>query len=228
MRRLLAEALGTFVLVALICGTALISHDAAVTTDSILAVSFAAGIALIAMGYALGPVSGGHFNPAITCGLAVSGRFPPKSVFPYALAHVAGGLLAALAIFFVLTYKIGWSPQGFASNGFDQHSPGGYSRTAVFVTEFIFPSIFVFAFCRVTRGKSAMLVMEPLVIGMTFTGLHLASIPVSHTSLNPARSLATAMFAETWALHQLWLFWVAPLAGGILGGIADRYVGDVS
>ena len=228
MRKLLAEALGTFVLVASICGTASIAYESVIGPQSILGIAVAAGIPLVAFGYAVGPVSGGHFNPAVTCGLAIAGRFPVKSVVPYTLAQVIGGTLAALSVFFILTYKIGWSPHGFASNGFDKHSPGGFSRTAVIFAEFMLTAIFVFVFCRVTRGKGAGIVLAPLVIGLTFAGLHLVSLPVSHASLNPARSTATAMFAETWALHQLWVFWVAPLAGGLLGGIIDRYVGDVS
>ena len=228
MRALLAEAIGTFVLVASICGAAMISFDGTVSGAGLIGIAMSAGLAFAAMGFALGPVSGAHFNPAITLGLLVAGRFKASRVAPYLLVQTIGGIAGAFTVFFVLTYKVNWTPGGFASNGFGEHSPGGYGLPAVLASEIVLSAILVLIYCRVTRGTSMTKVLAPLAMGLALTMLHLVSLPVSFASFNPARSTATAMFAETWALQQLWVFWVAPVAGGCLGGIIDRYFGDVS
>jgi len=128
----------------------------------------------------------------------------------------------------ILSSKTGWSPGGFAANGFGEHSPGGFSQTAGFLSEAVLTALFVFIFCRVTRGKGGATLLAPLMIGLAYAALHIVSMPITGTSLNPARSTATALFAESWAVQQLWMFWMAPLIGGVIGGIADRTVGDVS
>ena len=228
MKRLLAEAIGTFMLVSAVCGAAMISFDALGGGAGILGVSFTVGLTVMAMAYAVGPISGGHFNPAVTCGLYSAGRFKAKDIAPYIIAQVVGGALAALVFFIILKSKIGWTPGGFASNGYGAHSPGGYSAFACLLTEVIQTALFVFIICRVTRDSSGAGIMAPVAIGLTLTVMHIMSYPVANTSLNPARSTATALFAESWALQQLWMFWLAPLVGGALGGIADKFAGEVS
>ena len=222
MRKLLAEAVGTFGLVAVICGAAMISIDATGTGNRALGIAIGAGFCVTAMMYAGGRVSGGHFNPAITCGLCAAGRFPARSVLSYVFAQVAGGTLAALAIYMLLSSKIGWSPNGFGANGFGAHSPGGYSATAAFAAEAIFSAILIFVYCRTTDNKTGAPSIAPLVIGLTIVALYLVAMPITNASLNPARSTATALFAESWALNQLWMFWLAPVFGGVAGGVADR------
>ncbi len=206
----------------------MISFDALGGGSGITGVAFTVGLSVMAMAYAVGPISGGHFNPAVTCGLYAAGRFPAKDIAPYVIAQLIGGTLAALTFFIVLSSKAGWTPGGFASNGYGEHSPGGYSAMAGFLTEVVQTALFVFVICRVTRDKGGAGVMAPLAIGLTLAALHIMSIPVANTSVNPARSTATALFAEPWALQQLWMFWVAPLIGGAIGGIADKMFGDVS
>ena len=227
MRKLLAEAIGMFMLVAAICGAAVVSLET-LAGSWMLGVALAAGGSIMVMMYALAPISGGHFNPAVTCGLLAAGRFPVRSVGPYIIAQIIGGILGALLIVYVMQGKIGWSPGNFAANGFGAHSPAKFPASAGFASETVLSAILVFVFCRVTREKGIALVMAPVVVGTTFALLHLVSMPVTGTSLNPARSTATAMFAESWAVQQLWMFWAAPLLGGVVGGIADRAVGDVS
>ena len=227
-KKLLAEAIGTFMLVSAVCGAAMISFDALGGGAGIVGVALAVGLAVMVMAYAVGPISGAHFNPAVTCGLFSAGRFKAKDIGPYVIAQVVGGVLAALVLFIILKSKIGWSPGGFASNGYGEHSPGGYSASACLLAEIVLTALFVFIVCRVTREGSGAGIMAPIAIGLTLTVMHLISFPVANTSLNPARSTATALFAESWALQQLWMFWLAPLIGGVLGGIADRFAGEVS
>ncbi|MGI9464663.1 MAG: aquaporin, partial [Aestuariivirgaceae bacterium] len=183
MRKLLVEAIGTFMLVAVICGATLISFAAESGSSGILGVAMAAGFSVAAMMYAVGPISGGHFNPAITCGLCAAGRFPLRSILPYSVAHVVGGALAGLLFYIILSSKIGWTPGTFAANGFGEHSPGGFPATAGFATEAIMTALLVFVFCRVTREKSGAGLAAPLAIGFTFAALHVASMPITNTSL---------------------------------------------
>jgi aquaporin Z len=222
MRRLAAELIGTFMLVAAVLGAAVVSGNAAG-----LGVAFAIGLSVMAMIYAVGPISGGHFNPAVTVGLWAAGRFEPAKIIPYVLAQLAGGILAALFFYVVLSGKADFTVGGYASTGYGEHSAGGFSLLGALLSEIVFTAIFVLIIARVTRPNEGAGLMAPVAIGLTLTAMHLISIPISNTSLNPARSTATALFAQGWALEQLWLFWVAPLAGGAIGGLLDRYFGEL-
>lgn len=220
-KKLLAEAIGTFALVSAVCGAAIVSGNAAG-----LGVAFAVGFSVLVMAYAVGPISGGHFNPAVTVGAAVAGRFDIKQVLPYIVAQVVGGAIAALFFYIVLSGTANFAPGGFASNGYGEHSPGGFSMGSAFLMELVQTALFLFVILRVTRSTGGASMLAPLAIGLTLTLLHIMSIPVANTSVNPARSTATALFADAWALQQLWLFWVAPLLGGAVGGLLDRYFGE--
>jgi aquaporin Z len=223
--RLLAEVIGTFTLVAAVLGAALISFGALGGGAGILGVALSVGLAVMGMAYAVGPVSGGHFNPAVTLGLYSAGRFEARDIIPYIVAQLFGGALAAIFFYIVLSSKAGFTAGDFASNGYGEHSPAGFSLLACFITEVVQTLLFVFVICRVTRANGAGL-MAPVAIGLTLTLMHIMSIPVANTSLNPARSTATAIIAGGWALQQLWLFWLAPLIGGILGGLLDKSLGE--
>jgi aquaporin Z len=218
-RRFIAEVLGTFLLVSAVLGGALISGNAAG-----LGVAIAIGIAVMAMAWAVGPISGGHFNPAVTLGLVAAGRFETKSVIPYWIAQVVGGVLAALFFAFILG-SAGPLPAGFASNGYGDHSGGKYPMIAALLMEIVQTALFVFIICRVTRKEGAGN-LAPVAIGLSLCLMHIMSIPVANTSLNPARSIATAVIEGGWALQQLWLFIVAPLIGGVIGGVVDKTLGD--
>ena len=209
-------------LVSAVLGAAVVSGNAAG-----LGVGFAVGLSVMAMIYAVGPVSGGHFNPAVTIGLTAAGRFDPKDIISYVLAQLAGGILAALIFYVILSGKAGFAPGGYASNGYGAHSPEGYNVVSALLAEIILTAVFVLIIARVTRAKEGAGLMAPVVIGLALTAMHFISIPISNTSLNPARSTATALFAEGWAIQQLWLFWVAPLAGGAIGGLLDRFFGEL-
>lgn len=218
-QKLFAEAIGTFMLVAAVLGGALISGNAAG-----LGVALCIGLSVMAMAYAVGPVSGGHFNPAVTLGLVAAGRFPTRDILPYWIAQVVGGVLAA--IFFAIVLKLkGDLPAGFASNGYGEHSGGGYPLLAALLMEVVQTALFIFVIARVTRANGAG-IMAPVAIGLTLGAMHIMSIPVANTSLNPARSIATAVIEGGWALTQLWLFIVAPLAGGAIGGALDKWLGE--
>jgi aquaporin Z len=220
-KKLVAEAIGTFTLVAAVCGAALVSGNAAG-----LGVALAIGLAVMSMIYSLGPISGGHFNPAVTVGLALAGRFEARNIPAYVLAQVVGGALAALVFYVVLSTRADFQPLGFASNGYGEHSGGGYSLFAAAAMEIVQTALFVLVILRVTRPVGGAGIMAPVAIGLALTAMHIMSIPIDNTSLNPARSTATALFAEGWALQQLWLFWMAPLAGGAIAGFIDKYFGD--
>jgi aquaporin Z len=220
-KRLIAEAIGTFALVASVCGAALVSGNSAG-----LGVALAIGFVVMSMIYALGPVSGGHFNPAVTIGFAVANRFESRLIPGYLAAQLAGGILAALVFYLVLSTKTDFQALGFASNGFGEHSGGGFPLIAAAIMEIVQTALFVLVILRVTRTGSGAGIMAPVAIGLTLAAMHIMSIPIANTSLNPARSTATALFADSWALQQLWLFWVAPLAGAALAGAVDKYFGD--
>ena len=222
IRRLSAELIGTFMLVSAVLGGAVVSGNAAG-----LGVAFTVGLSVMVMAYAVGPVSGGHFNPAVTIGFAAAQRFDPKDIVPYVLAQLAGGILSAIVFYIILSGKSDFAAGGYASNGYGAHSPGGYNVVSGFLTEIVLTAVFVFIIARVTRVKEGAGIMAPAAIGLALTVMHLISIPITNTSLNPARSTATALFAESWALQQLWLFWIAPLAGGAIGGLLDRYFGEL-
>jgi aquaporin Z len=225
MNKLLAEVIGTFALVAGVLGGALISFGALGGGSGILGVALSVGLAVMAMAYAVGPISGGHFNPAVTLGLYSAGRFEARDIIPYIIAQLVGGALAALFFYIILSSKAGFTVGDFASNGYGEHSPGGFSALACFITEAVQTFLFVFVICRVTRANGAG-ILAPVAIGLTLTLMHIMSIPVANTSVNPARSTATAIFAGGWALQQLWMFWVAPIIGGVLGGLLDKSLSE--
>jgi len=221
MRVMFAEAIGTFMLVSAVLGGALISGNAAG-----LGVALCIGLAVMAMAYAVGPISGGHFNPAVTLGLYAAGRFEQRNILTYWLAQVVGGIAAA--VFFYILFKNagdGSVPAGFASNGYGDHSGGKFNMFAALLMEIVQTAIFIFVIARVTRKDGAGN-LAPVAIGLTLAAMHIMSIPVANTSLNPARSIATAVIEGGWALQQLWLFILAPLVGGFIGGAIDKALGD--
>lgn len=219
-QKLFAETIGTFMLVAAVLGAALVSGNAAG-----LGVALAIGFIVMAMAYAVGPISGGHFNPAVTLGMAAAGRFETRLILPYWAAQVVGGVLAA--VFFYIVYKLkgGDLPPGFASNGYGANSAGGFTLSSALLMELVQTALFIFVIARVTRANGAG-IMAPVAIGLTLAAMHIMSIPAANTSLNPARSIATAVVEQGWALQQLWLFILAPLAGGVIGGVLDKALGD--
>ncbi len=178
------------------------------------------------MAYAIGHISGCHLNPAVTVGLAAGGRFPGGQVLPYIIAQVIGAIAAAALLYMIASGAPGFDvTKGFASNGFEAHSPGGYSLVACFVMEVTMTAVFLFVIMGSTHGK-APAGFAPLAIGLALVLIHLVSIPVTNTSVNPARSTGPALFVGGWALQQLWLFWVAPLIGGVIGGVVYRWLSD--
>ena len=224
-RRLAAEALGTMVLVFGGCGSAVLAAGFDPGGIGLLGVSLAFGLTVVVMAYAVGHISGGHFNPAVTIGLIVGKRFEAKDAAPYIVAQVVGAIVGAGLLFVIASGVDGFDAgdSGFASNGYDDHSPGGYSLIASLVAEVALTAIFLVVILGVTR-KTATAGFAPLAIGLALTLIHLVSIPVTNTSVNPARSTGPAIFQAGWALEQLWLFWVAPIVGGVLGGLIHRYV----
>ena len=218
MNKLSAEFIGTFWLVFGGCGSAVLAAAFPEVGIGLLGVSLAFGLTVLTMAYTVGGISGGHFNPAVTLGLAVGGRFEFKDMIGYWIAQVAGGIVGAAVLYFIASGKAGFVAGGFASNGYDALSPGGYSMIAVLVMEVVMTAMFLIIILGST-SKLAPAGFAPISIGLGLTLIHLVSIPVSNTSVNPARSLGAAIFADTGALGQVWLFWVAPLAGAALGAI---------
>lgn len=228
MNKLLAEFFGTFWLVFAGCGSAVLAAnfpDAANNSLGIglLGVSLAFGLTVLTMAYAVGHISGGHFNPAVTLGLVAGGRFPAKDAAGYIVAQVIGGIVAGAVLYFIASGKAGWVANGFASNGYGELSPGKFSLGAAFAMEVVMTAIFLFVIMGATH-KDAAGGFAPIAIGLCLTLIHLVSIPVTNTSVNPARSLGVALFANTAALSQVWLFWVAPIIGGVLGALAYNAV----
>jgi aquaporin Z len=190
----------------------------------LLGVSLAFGLTVVTMAYAIGHISGCHLNPAVTVGLAAGGRFPPGQIIPYIVAQVFGGIVAGALLYFIASGAPGFDiANGMASNGYGDHSPGHYSLVSCFVTEVVMTMLFLFIIMGATHGK-APVGFAPLAIGLTLCLIHLVSIPVTNTSVNPARSTGPAIFVGGWALQQLWMFWVAPLIGGALGGVVYRWL----
>lgn len=224
-KRLTAEFLGTFWLVFGGCGSAVLAAAFPEVGIGLLGVSLAFGLTVVTMAYAVGHISGGHFNPAVTLGLWAGGRFPAKDLPLYWAAQVAGAIAAAAALYLIASGQEGFSLSvGFAANGFGEHSPGGYSLTAALVAEVLLTLFFLLIIMGVTETR-APAGFAPLAIGLALTLIHLISIPVTNTSVNPARSTGQALFVGDWALAQLWVFWVAPLIGGGLGGLLYRWLG---
>jgi aquaporin Z len=222
-RKLAAEFIGTFWLVFGGCGSAVLAAAFPELGIGFAGVALAFGLTVLTMAYAVGGISGGHFNPAVSLGLAVANRFEWKELIPYWVAQVLGALLAGAALFAIASGKAGWTPGGFASNGFDALSPGGYSMQSALLIEGILTAGFLIVILGST-SKAAPSDFAPIAIGLALTLIHLISIPVTNTSVNPARSTGVAVFAETGAVGQLWLFWVAPLVGGAIGAAIWRYI----
>ncbi|MGN6526640.1 MAG: aquaporin Z [Burkholderiaceae bacterium] len=225
MKRHLAELIGTFWLVLGGCGSAVLAAAFPGLGIGLLGVSLAFGLTVVTMAYAIGHVSGCHLNPAISIGLWAGRRFEGRQVLPYIVAQVLGATLAGAALYAVASGKAGFAAGGFASNGYALHSPGGYSLTAGMVCEIVMSAVFLFVIMGAT-DRRAPAGFAPLAIGLTLTLIHLVSIPVTNTSVNPARSTGVALFADAWALQQLWAFWVAPIAGAVIGAIAYRFVAE--
>lgn len=220
-KRLAAEFIGTFWLVFAGCGSAVLAAAFPEVGIGLLGVSLAFGLSVLTMAYAVGGISGGHFNPAVSVGLATANRFAWGDILPYVVAQVAGSIVAAAMLWLVASGKAGFAPGGFASNGFGEHSPGQYSFGAAVAMEVVMTMMFLLVILGAT-AKRAPAGTAPLAIGFALTLIHLVSIPVTNTSVNPARSTGVALFADSWALGQLWVFWVAPLIGAILAGLVYR------
>ncbi|MGH8172857.1 MAG: aquaporin Z [Rhodanobacteraceae bacterium] len=217
-KRLGAEFFGTFWLVLGGCGSAVLAAAVPDLGIGFAGVALAFGLTVLTMAYALGPVSGGHFNPAVSIGLVAGGRFPVKDLIPYVIAQVVGAVAAGGVLYLIASGKAGFDASaGFASNGYAEHSPGGYSLQAALICEVVMTFFFVMIILGATHGR-APAGFAPIAIGFALTLVHLISIPVTNTSVNPARSTGVAIFQGSWALSQLWLFWLAPIIGGAIGG----------
>jgi len=223
IRQLSAEFFGTFWLVFGGCGSAVLAAAFPELGIGFAGVSLAFGLTVLTMAYAVGGISGGHFNPAVTLGLSIAGRAAWKDLVPYWVAQVAGAIVAGAALYAIASGKGGFAAGGFASNGFGDLSPGGYSMHAALLTEVILTSGFLIVILGAT-AKAAPAGFAPIAIGLALTLIHLISIPVTNTSVNPARSTGVALFAETAATSQLWLFWVAPLAGAAIGALIWKFL----
>ncbi|MEQ8164022.1 MAG: aquaporin Z [Smithellaceae bacterium] len=208
------------------CGSAVLAAAFPNVGIGLLGVSLAFGLTVLTMAFAIGHISGCHLNPAVSVGLWAGGRFPAKDLLPYIVAQVLGGIVAGGVLYLIATGKAGFDlSAGFASNGYGAHSPGGYSLPAALICEVVMTMMFLLVILGAT-DKRAPQGFAPIAIGLCLTLIHLISIPVTNTSVNPARSTAVAVFAGDWALAQLWLFWVAPIIGGILGAAIYRFIGS--
>jgi aquaporin Z len=225
-KRALAETLGTFWLVFGGCGSAVLAAAFPNVGIGLLGVSFAFGLTVLTMAYAIGHISGCHLNPAVTLGLVVGGRFPRSEVVPYVLAQLIGGVLAALVLYVIASGQAGFSTAGgFAANGFGEHSPGGYSLFSCLVAEVVLTFFFLMIILGATDARAPQ-GFAPIAIGLALTLIHLIGIPVTNLSVNPARSTGPALVVGGWALAQLWLFWVAPLLGAALAGFSYRALAE--
>jgi aquaporin Z len=220
-----AEFFGTFWLVLGGCGSAVLAAAFPNVGIGLLGVALAFGLTVLTMAFAIGHISGCHLNPAVTFGLVAGGRFPAKDLVPYIIAQVLGGVVGAGVLYIIASGTAGFDvSSGFASNGYGEHSPGGYSLASGLVCEIIMTFMFLFVIMGATDERAPK-GFAPIAIGLCLTLIHLISIPVTNTSVNPARSTGVALFVGGWAIQQLWLFWVAPIIGGVLGGIVYRIVG---
>jgi aquaporin Z len=225
MNKLLAEFFGTFWLVLGGCGSAVLAAAFPEVGIGLVGVSLAFGLTVLTMAYAVGHISGGHFNPAVSLGLAVAGRFAGKDLGPYVVAQVLGGIVAGGVLYVIASGQAGFDVSaGFAANGYAEHSPGQYSLVAALVAEVVMTAMFLVIILGATDGR-APAGFAPIAIGLALTLIHLISIPVTNTSVNPARSTGVAVYLGGWALAQLWLFWLAPLVGGALGALLYRAIG---
>jgi aquaporin Z len=225
-KRLTAEYLGTFWLVFGGCGSAVLAAAFPQVGIGLLGVSLAFGLTVLTMAYAIGHISGCHLNPAVSIGLWAGKRFPATDLIPYIIAQVLGAVTGAWVLYLIASDKAGFSLSGgFAANGFGEHSPGGYSITAAFLAEFVLTMMFLLIIHGAT-DKRAPAGFAPIAIGFGLTLIHLIGIPVTNLSVNPARSTGPAIFVAGWAIEQLWLFWVAPIAGAVAGGAIYRWLSE--
>lgn len=225
MKKYVAEGFGTFWLVLGGCGSAVLAAAFPEVGIGLLGVSLAFGLTVVTMAYAIGHISGCHLNPAVSVGLCVGGRFPANQLLPYIVAQVIGGTIGAGALYLIASGQVGFDvTAGFASNGFGEHSPGGYSMMAALIAEVVMTMMFILVIMGSTDSR-APAGMAPIAIGLCLTLIHLITIPVTNTSVNPARSTAVALFAGDWAISQLWLFWVAPIVGAALGALIYNFIG---
>ncbi|MGH8468652.1 MAG: aquaporin Z [Gammaproteobacteria bacterium] len=224
MNKLAAELIGTFWLVFGGCGSAVLAAAFPEVGIGLLGVSFAFGLTVLTMAYAIGHISGCHLNPAVSVGLWVGGRFPAAHLGPYLVAQVLGAVAGAAVLYLIATGKAGFELGGFASNGYGEHSPGGYSLAAALVAEVTLTLMFLIIILGSTDPRAPQ-GFAPIAIGLGLTLIHLIGIPVTNLSVNPARSTGPALFVGGWAIEQLWLFWVAPIAGAVGAGIVYRIVG---
>jgi aquaporin Z len=221
-----AEFFGTFWLVLGGCGSAVLAAAFPNVGIGLLGVSLAFGLTVLTMAFAIWHISGCHLNPAVSFGLWAGGRFPTNELLPYIVAQVLGSIAAASVLYLIASGKAGFDTSaGFASNGYGAHSPGGYSMLAALITEVVMTMMFLVVILGAT-DKRAPQGFAPIAIGLCLTLIHLISIPVTNTSVNPARSTGVALFVGGWAISQLWLFWVAPIVGGVLGAVVYRFIGN--
>jgi aquaporin Z len=221
-RKLLAECIGTFWLVFGGCGSAIFAAAFPQVGIGLAGVSLAFGLTVLTMAYAVGPISGGHFNPAVSAGLAAAGRFSWGEFVPYVVAQVFGAIVAAAALYLIMTGKADFKGiGGFAANGYGEHSPDHYSMMSALVAEMLLTGFFLLVILGSTEKRAAP-GFAPLAIGLALTLIHLISIPIDNTSVNPARSTGQALFVGDWALGQLWLFWVAPIVGAVIAGYVHK------
>jgi len=226
MKKLVAEFIGTFWLVLGGCGSAVLAAAFPELGIGFAGVALAFGLTVLTMAYAIGHISGCHLNPAVSVGLWIGGRFDGKELIPYIIAQVLGGIAAAAVLYTIASGKPGFELGGFAANGYGEHSPGGYSLLSGFVCEVVMTFIFLIVILGATHPK-APAGFAGIAIGLALTLIHLISIPVTNTSVNPARSTSQALFVGDWALGQLWLFWLAPIIGAILAGLVYKYLSPV-
>ncbi|EWS67756.1 porin [Vibrio vulnificus] len=225
MNKYLAELFGTFWLVLGGCGSAVLAAAFPDVGIGLLGVSLAFGLTVLTMAFAIGHISGCHLNPAVTIGLLAGGRFEAKEIVPYILAQVIGGVIAGGVLYTIASGQMGFDAvsSGFASNGYGEHSPGGYSLTSALVTEVVMTMMFLLVILGATDQRAPQ-GFAPIAIGLCLTLIHLISIPVTNTSVNPARSTGVALYVGDWATAQLWLFWVAPILGALLGAVAYKLI----
>ena len=224
-KKLVAEFIGTFWLVFGGCGSAVLAAGFPELGIGFVGVALAFGLTVLTMAYAIGHISGCHLNPAVSIGLWTAGKFEGKELLPYIVTQVIGGTVGALVLYLIATGKAGFEVGGFASNGYGELSPDKFSMTSALLIEMVLTFMFLFIILGSTSDK-APAGFAPIAIGLGLTLIHLISIPVTNTSVNPARSTATAFFADTAALSQLWLFWVAPIAGAVIAGILWKWLGS--
>ena len=225
MKQYGAEFFGTFWLVLGGCGSAVLAATFPDVGIGLLGVSLAFGLTVLTMAYAIGHISGCHLNPAVSIGLCAAGRFPANKLLPYIVSQVLGGIAAGGVLYLIASGKADFSTaSGFASNGYGEHSPGGYSLQAAIITEVVMTAFFLIVILGAT-DKRAPAGLAPIAIGLCLTLIHLVSIPVTNTSVNPARSTGVALFVGDWAVSQLWVFWLAPIAGALLGAAIYKFIG---